>query len=549
MNAYFQLMSDENTTKMRLVPPTEGGNELSLSDAIDYLNFHKIKYDLPILNEAVRKFNESIRSSANEADGVAEDVKENDKEVVVSLNKESLIPINEELLIEVSSDKMSAVGTFFCASEGGQSITKEEILSDLKYKGIKFGIDEDNIEKYLSERNYLERVVLAKGQPPVQGRDAQITYFFNTDVHAKPTLLEDGTVDFFNLNIINHIEEGQLLARLEREVQGTPGTDVLGGRIAPANVSHKSLKFGRNISINDEKTEIYSMVNGHVNYVDGNVFVSDVMEVENVDNNTGNIEYEGNVQVNGNVCSNFSVKAKGDVEVRGVVEGATVDAGGNIIIARGMNGMGKGVLHCGGNVVAKFIENSSVEAVGYVECESIMHSDVVSGTEIRTTGKKAFISGGRVIATNKVETKLLGSDMGTDTVVEIGTSAIIKRRYKELTESLAEIDKALGRAIPIMEAAKERVEAGQELSEDQLENIRNIYSFSKEKMAEKRELEEERAKIGEQMEIDKSAQVIVKDTVFPGTKIIISEASKIIKDPFDHCRFIKSQGEVKITQL
>lgn len=528
MNAYFQLMSDENTTKIRLVPPTEGGNELLLSDVIDYLNFHKIKYDLSALNEAVRNLAE---------------------ETVVDLNEESFIPINEEMLIEISPDKMSAVGILYCASEGGQSIDKEEIMSDLKYKGIKFGIDENNIDRCLSERNYLERVTLAKGEPPVQGRDAQITYFFNTDVHARPTLLEDGTVDFYHLNIINHIEEGQLLARLEREVQGIPGTDVLGGRIAPASVSHKSLKFGRNIRVNEDKTEIYSMVNGHVNYVDGNVFVSDVMEVENVDNNTGNIEYDGNVQVNGNVCSNFSVKAKGNVEVRGVVEGAIVDAGGNITIARGMNGMGKGILRCGGNVIAKFIENSSVEAVGYVESESIMHSDVVAGTEIRTTGKKAFISGGKVIATNKVETKLLGSDMGTDTVVEIGTSAIVKRRYKELTEKLTEIDKALGRAIPIMEAAKEKVEGGLELSEEQLENIRNIYSFSKEKMLEKHELEEERARIGEQIETDKSAQVIVKETVYPGTKIIISEASKIIKDPIDHCRFIKSSGEVRMTQL
>lgn len=549
MNAYFQLMSDENTTKIRLVPPTEGGSELSLSDVIDYLNFHKIAYDLPVLNEAVRSFNEAV-GSVNEAAGSFNEAAGSvNGERVVSLNDNELIPVNEELVIEISSDKMSAIGTFFCASEGGQSITKDEILSDLKYKGIKFGIDEEGIDRYLAERNYLERVVLAKGQPPVQGKDAQITYFFNTDLHAKPTLLEDGTVDFFHLNIINHIEEGQLLARLEREVFGTPGTDVLGGRIAPANVTHNSLKFGRNIRINDDKTEIYSMVNGHVNYVDGNVFVSDVMEVENVDNNTGNIEYEGNVQVNGNVCSNFSVKAKGNVEVRGVVEGATVDAGGNITIARGMNGMGKGILRCGGNIVAKFIENSSVEAVGYVECESIMHSDVVAGSEIRTTGKKAFISGGKVIATNRVETKVLGSDMGTDTVVEIGTSAIVKRRYKELTEKLTEIDKVLGRAIPIMEAAKERVEGGQELSEGQLENVRNIYSFSKEKMLERQEVERERAKIGEQMESDKSAQVIVKETVYPGTKIIISEASKIIKDPIDHCRFIKSSGEVRITQL
>ena len=86
--------------------------------------------------------------------------------------------------------------------------------------------------------------------------------------------------------------------------------------------------------------------------------------------------------------------------------------------------MGKGVLKCGGNVISKFLENATVEAGGYVECGSIMHSNVVAGTEVHVSGKKAFISGGKVTATSKIETRILGSDMGTDTVVEIGVSAI-----------------------------------------------------------------------------------------------------------------------------
>ena len=40
-------------------------------------------------------------------------------------------------------------------------------------------------------------------------------------------------------------------------------------------------------------------MDGHVSLVEGKVFVSDVLTVENVDSSTGNIEYDGNVQVNG----------------------------------------------------------------------------------------------------------------------------------------------------------------------------------------------------------------------------------------------------------
>ncbi|MCR5799448.1 MAG: FapA family protein [Lachnospiraceae bacterium] len=528
MNAYFQLLGKEGKTMLRLVPATDGGNDLSVSDAIDYLNFNKILYDLPSLNAAIIGLTE---------------------ETVVQLNNDPLVPVNEQLTITIAPDKMTAMGVFVCRSDKGQEITKDEILSDLKYKGIKFGVDDAGIDAYLADKKYLEPIVLAKGEEPVQGKDASIEYFFNTDVHARPTLNEDGTVDFFNLNIINHVQEGELLARLTREVKGKPGTDVLGARIPPRNVTRKVLKFGRNIRLSEDKTEIYAMCNGHVTFVDGRVFVSDVMQVENVDPTTGNIDYEGNVQVNGNVCSNFEVHAKGNVEIKGVVEGAVVEAGGNITIARGMNGMGKGRLKSGGNVVAKFIENSTVEAAGYVESGSIMHSDVVAGTEINVEGRKAFISGGKVTATSKVETKILGSDMGTDTIVEIGVSALVKKQHKEIEDSIAELDKVIDRAMPIMEAARDKVEAGIALNEEQLDNVRNIFNLTRIKAAEREGLVAEKERLEEILAVDKDAKVVVKDTVYPGTKIVISDVSKIIKESVQHCKFMKTKGDVKMLGL
>jgi len=528
MNAYFQLIGKNGKTELRLVPPTDGGRELQTGDVTDYLTFHKILFDLPTVNKEVLELFE---------------------EKIITLNNDKLIPVNEEVVITIAEDKMSVTGVFSCASDFGSRITKDEIVQDLKYKGIRFGIDEDSIDSFLANSEYNEPIILAKGQELQRGTDASIEYFFNTDVRVRPTLKEDGSVDFHNLNIINHVEENQLLARLHREVPGVAGTDVLGNRVAPPKVQRKVLKFGRNISINEDRTEISSMCNGHVTYVGGTVFVSDVMEVENVDNSTGNIEYEGNVQVNGNICSNFTVKAKGNIEVRGVVEGATVEAGGNITIALGMNGMGKGVLKSGGNVVAKFIENANVEAAGYIECGSIMHSDVVAGTEVHVNGRKAFISGGKVTATSKIETKILGSDMGADTVVEIGVSALMKKQYKEMGDQIEEIDKALTRAIPIMEAAREKAQAGIALNEEQMENLKNIYKLSKMKMAERNSISEERLKIGEVLSEDKNAAVIVNDVAYSGTKIIISDVSKIIKDSMQHCKFVKKQGDVTMVGL
>ena len=121
MNGYFQLVGQDGKTWLKLYPPTDGGEALDVSDVIDYLSFHKLMYDLPALNKAVSEL---------------------ESETAVLLNNDELIPVNEEMFVTIDADRMCARGRFTCASDKGKEITKDEILSDLKYKGIKFGIDE-----------------------------------------------------------------------------------------------------------------------------------------------------------------------------------------------------------------------------------------------------------------------------------------------------------------------------------------------------------------------------------------------------------------------
>ena len=44
-------------------------------------------------------------------------------------------------------------------------------------------------------------------------------------------------------------------------------------------------------------------------------------------------------------------------------------------------------------------------------------------------------------------------------------------------------------------------------------------------------------------------QIIVKDKVYPGTKIIISDVSRIMKTQAQYCRFVKSKGDVTIVGM
>lgn len=531
MNGYYQIINNNGKCCLKLIPPSGDGAPILREELTEYLSVKNFSYDIKLLYKTI----DSIGTEP----------------VLFPFNTDFTHADGEYVKVNIAPDNMSVSVRMIPCFEGGMKMNKDEFMREFSSRGIKYGFDHGAIDDFLDNRPYCTEVVLVNGTPPVQGTDAVIEYYFNTDPRVRPTQNEDGSVDFFNLNTINHCKQGDMLAKLIPAVLGENGTNVLGEYVRPREVKALTLKYGHNISINEEKTEIFSDVNGHVNLVEGKVFVSNVFEVENVDNSIGNIDYDGNVCVNGNVRENFTIKAHGNIEVRGVVEGACLEADGDIIIARGMNGMHKGVLKAGGNVVAKFIENSTVTAEGYIEADSILHSNVVSGMDIKVAGKRGFISGGRTCATNSVEVKNLGSEMGADTVIEVGMDTKVKQEMTDLQRDIAEIDKQLQVMRPVLDGAKAKLAQGVKMTAEQLTQLQKIAKMFKE-LSEKRENDVTMLTDFQNGQDNSEAvrgQVIVTGEVYAGTKICISEVSMIVKSTMKYCRFIKEGGDVKMVGI
>lgn len=529
MNGYFRLVNEANRTSIRLFAPTEGGSTLSFNDVAEYLTMKGIPYDRIKLNEAVL---------------------ESAKEDKVFLLENKARHVERECYkFAVTEDKMQAYVRFYAPSIGGEEMTAEELVKDLEIKGIKHGIKRDVIDAYFTKREYCTNILIAEGTEPVQGKDAYIEYYFNTDKKAKPTLKEDGSVDFFQLNVVQHCNEGDVLAKLFPAERGMPGKNLAGELIRPREVKNEVLKFGNNIAISEDKTVLTSLVNGHVELVEDRVFVSDVLTVENVDTATGNIEYEGSVQVNGNVCTNFHVKAKGNIEVKGVVEGAYLEAGGNIIIARGMNGMGRGELKAEGNIIAKFLENVTAQAAGYVASESILHSHVMAGTEVNVDGKRGFITGGKVSAVQSINVKTLGSPMGADTTVEVGADPNMKIRVQQLQKQIGEDSKSLKSIQQVLVATKQKIAQGAKLTPEQLKYLQSLAAANQQKTEAINASTAELDSLMEQLTGDDNAHIIVRGTVYPGTKICIGDVSMVVQKEAQYSRFIKSRGDVKLTAI
>ena len=331
MSGYFQFSSKEDGLYITVYPPKSGYGAASIDDVMFYVDNKNISCDSVKLMEAVK-----AGSAA---------------ETTVKVSEESQLECSEFADYRISSDCMRVEACFYPPFENGGMLDKDEIIRDLQHIGVTYGVDEEVIDSFLKDRHYGKAYTVAKGTEPVSGREGYVEYKFNTELKPRPKMNEDGTVDFHTLENVNHVTKGDTVAVLHPEYVGEAGTDVLNRSVNPDKVKHVVFRFGRNLVISEDGKELITLVSGHVVLESDKVFVSNVLELVDVDNSTGDIDYNGDVSIKGNVLAGFTVKASGNVVVTGVVEGATVIAGGDITLNRGVQGMNKAVIKAGGKIV------------------------------------------------------------------------------------------------------------------------------------------------------------------------------------------------------
>lgn len=530
MNQYFQLVFHDEQAFIHFYPPEDGGKVLNIKEVTTYLELRNYKnYDIKLIHAAMQCLDSEKEAYIGPWDG---------------------IEVSEMMDISVSSDQMEVICRFYPASKGGRILSARDILQSLAFRKIKYGMDQMAVYNFLQKREYCRDYVFVRGLEPVQGEDASIEYFFNTSRDLKPKHNEDGSVDYKELNTISHVTEGQLLARLTKEDPGVPGKNVFGEPVNPRNVKSLSLSFGANIDMNEDRTEIYSKVNGHATLYNDKVFVSNVYEVPaDVDNSTGNIDYEGNVLVHGNVKSGFSIHASGDIVVEGVVEGAELYAEGQIIVKLGIHGMYKGIFYAGNHLIAKYIESATVTSGGYVEAEIILNSDVSAKNHIVVRGKKGLINGGVLRAGDYVEADNIGSEMGTSTTLEVGVEPEKKERYLQLSKEKKELSSDLEDNKIIIDNYSSKIKKGDHVPKDKLLFMQKLAKEYKEQLLRLDSINSEMDAIHQDMMASNDSYVQVNRTVYPGVNIAISDLNYSVKDKRTYCCFRKKEGEIKPCSL
>ena len=528
-NGCFQLIHNGKSTSLKIYPPKGEGKPVSLDLITRYFDFIKIRqYNIKRIKQAIEMAKEPVE--------------------VVVLERE-IEPHNELLFVDMDDDRMKAVCTFIPPSTKGKLMGKSEIKATLMMNGIRFGIRENVIDKYLSNRVYCTEIILAKGIPVVEGRNAEVKYMFSTKLSSKPKILEDGTVDFHNLDIINHVKRGDILAVIEPMVEGTPGKDLTGSTVLPRKVRKAVMKHGKNIYLSEDGLTMYSDVDGHVGLAGDRVFVSNVYEVPaDVGVASGNIEYNGSVTVKGNVLSGYSVKADGDIIVDGVVEGATLIAGGQIYLKRGIQGMGKGTLIAAGNIVSRFMENCTAKSGQDVLADAIMHSNVIAVGTVTVKGRKGLITGGSVKSSEGIDAMTLGSSMGTKTEIIIGVDERILAEYKELAPLVERVKEESEKYIQIVALCKKKMEDGTateeniQMAQAAQQKVKQIQEENQEKINRYRQLKAE-------IKAYQPGKVVVQNIAYQGVEIKISSEMLRLKKEADHSKFVLDGADIKILPL
>lgn len=460
--------------------------------------------------------------------------------------------IDGQVNVSVDKDMMRAFVEVTGPEEGGVPCSLEQVRKALADKGVVYGIKEEALQQAVLAENWRRDILIAEGVAPVDGINASIIFKFPLPKERiGPKVDDKGNVDYHDLGLIYNVKKGTLLAERIPAIEGEPGTNVMGNQIPPKKPKELRLPRGKNTVADNEERFLYAATDGHVTIMDNKVVVDPVLHINgNIDYSTGDIDFIGNILISGMVNSGFKVKAEGDIEINGFIEGADVTATGSIVVKGGIAGGLKSLVKAGENIYARFVENSRVEAgKDVIVKDAIMQSFVKAGGSVRVSDRKALIVGGCIQAFQEVESKVLGSQLATQTIVEVGINPLFRAEYQNLVKQKTEKKKLFDNLSNNLQIFQRSGVSPDNLSENKRRTLLKMLEDFKKLRQEMAEIEERIIYLEEEFEKGSMARVKVLETVYPGVRISIGQSMYIVNDIVKFAAFVSDQGEVKLTSL
>ncbi|MBQ2803765.1 MAG: DUF342 domain-containing protein [Lachnospiraceae bacterium] len=339
---------------------------------------------------------------------------------------------SEDLKFEFSADNMEA---FITILTEGKDITKADLLRVLEENHICKGILEDAVDRIVKGKYGEDAILIAKGQEPEKGEDGWYEFFFRTNVEKKPKVLQDGSVDYQNIEWFEMVKEGQKLAYYHAALEGIDGYTVAGEVIKARKGSEQRVLTGQGFKLEADRKTYIATLDGMIRLEDNEMKVTSHMVLDEVTMATGNIKFNGSIHILGDVGYGTVVMATDDIVVDGNVEAATLESGGSIVLKKGMNSAGHGLVNAKKDVVSRFFESAKVIAKGNIEVDKCLNSQLYADGKIISA---RVLAGGVAQAERGFRLNHVGNHAGLHTVLKLKINEQVWAEYKRLKAAIRE---------------------------------------------------------------------------------------------------------------
>ena len=474
-----------------------------------------------------------------------------------SIREPTLVDIAEkrdaQLALSVTDDELT-VHLSVSPAHGGEPVTQADVLALLNHHHVTYGIEPDVIAAAVANQT-ADQVIVAHGTAPLDGDDARFESQLPEITDCRPKENSDGSVDYREISMFFTVKPDTPLLRKIPFTLGAAGTAVT-GKIIPAQPG-RDLVFamplvGVKFDAADENI-LLAAIGGHAVRFEHGARVDPVIELKNVDVSSGNIDFDGTVNVSGDVASGLRIRTSGDIFVAGTVEGATLEAGGNIKVNKGVIGRGElrqddnspgtglARLKASGSVQARFVENALIEARGDVLVDELLaHCEVVAEGAVavgRDKKMKGHILGGSITAAHGITALVVGSAAGIRTKLEAGISRSLRKDLDQARELIiakcGERDKLtalLKRSAQLPVELVTRARATLVQSESEIKNINT-----------------QRDALQQQLGQDIHARIVIGVRTHEGTLVSLGEKTQTVHHEHGPGTFTLSDGAIVFT--
>jgi uncharacterized protein (DUF342 family) len=435
-----------------------------------------------------------------------------------------------EIELELTNDLMSAhiiVHEIIESNEDYERNLKKRVITLMNDNGIVHGVGDLIKHDLKTSKPY----VIASGTPPQKGSDARITYLEQPE--RKPIIDSDGKADYFDMNFILEIEEGDWLGEKLHAEEGTSGTNIKGGLIPALKGKDLQLKYDTKSVFEVEergKIVLRASTSGVLEIQNGIISIQKHLPIQgDVGVETGNITFDGSISIRGTVTNGFSVVASGDISIEsseGVFNANHIHSVyGDVFIRGGIFGKGESIVEAGGNIFIKHANESILSANKDIHIGYYALGSTIRASNVFIDERKGKIIGGRIEAENVITAAYSGNHLERRTdliVLGINRQALqdeVKLKAVDLKEIQEEIGKLENQVIQLQRFLEK-------MSTDQVNVYEETRRLLDEKLRKSQEIDKEIQSILVTLRTPDLCEIRITKEAHPGTNLQIGKKTR-----------------------